>query len=225
MQKEKSSRPTLWATVLSDLRKRLAAGDFADRFPTDRELMAHYEVSRHTVREAVRRLDAVDRRPRRGGRVRPAPTALSALIKTLGAIGVRTTSSMTDGPARVTSAETAAAFGLDAATPFLVSTAVLLADDRPIAALETWHPVSADLPDDLPERILREDVGVEAVPLTEHTTPVAPDADVCKLLGLPVGRAVFCLEALLRVEGADTVWQRAFVRPDRYPCLLQFARN
>ena len=47
----------LWATVLADLRRRLLNGEFTDRFPTDRELTAHYGVSRHTAREAVRRLD------------------------------------------------------------------------------------------------------------------------------------------------------------------------
>jgi GntR family transcriptional regulator len=50
------SAPPLWAAVLDDLRTRLARGEFAERFPTDRELTAHYGISRHTAREAVRRL-------------------------------------------------------------------------------------------------------------------------------------------------------------------------
>ena len=47
-----------WRQVLEDLERRLSAGDIADRFPTDRELVEHYGVSRHTVREAVRHLRA-----------------------------------------------------------------------------------------------------------------------------------------------------------------------
>ena len=46
----------LWAQVLGDLRARLARGEFTGRFPGDEELRAQYGVSRHTVREAVRRL-------------------------------------------------------------------------------------------------------------------------------------------------------------------------
>ena len=45
-----------WRQVLEDLERRLADGEIADRFPTDRELVEHYGVSRHTVREAVRHL-------------------------------------------------------------------------------------------------------------------------------------------------------------------------
>jgi GntR family transcriptional regulator len=48
----------LWAQLRADLRGRLARGEFDQRFPTERELTAVYEVSRHTVREAVRHLRA-----------------------------------------------------------------------------------------------------------------------------------------------------------------------
>ena len=47
----------LWAQLEAELRRRLQAGEFADgAFPTDLELTRSYEVSRHTVREAVRQL-------------------------------------------------------------------------------------------------------------------------------------------------------------------------
>ena len=45
-----------WREIGDDLRRRLASGEFDERFPTDRELVAKYEVSRHTKREAVRGL-------------------------------------------------------------------------------------------------------------------------------------------------------------------------
>lgn len=54
-----SSDPTpLWAQLAGDLRRRLAAGDFDERFPTEAELVAEFGVSRATVREAIRRLRA-----------------------------------------------------------------------------------------------------------------------------------------------------------------------
>lgn len=48
----------LWAQLLDDLRRRLATGEFDERFPTDRELMEQYRASRHTVRHAVGQLCA-----------------------------------------------------------------------------------------------------------------------------------------------------------------------
>ena len=46
----------LWSQVCDDLRRRLNANEFSGHFPGDGELMEGYKVSRHTVREAVRRL-------------------------------------------------------------------------------------------------------------------------------------------------------------------------
>ncbi len=46
----------LWAQLASELRRRLGAGEFDDRFPTEAELVATFDVSRATVREAIRRL-------------------------------------------------------------------------------------------------------------------------------------------------------------------------
>ena len=48
--------PPLWRQVRDDLERRLAAGAFTDVFPGELELVEHYEVSRHTVRQAVRGL-------------------------------------------------------------------------------------------------------------------------------------------------------------------------
>lgn len=47
----------LWSQLLSTLTQRIENGEFRDHFPTDKELMETYKVSRQTVREAVRRLE------------------------------------------------------------------------------------------------------------------------------------------------------------------------
>lgn len=52
-----ASRP-LWAQLRDDLMARLGAGEFAAAFPGELALTAEYGVSRHTVREALRRLRA-----------------------------------------------------------------------------------------------------------------------------------------------------------------------
>src|ERR1700754_2173661 len=46
----------LWAQLLADLRRRLERDEFGVAFPGELALVAEYGVSRHTVREAVRRL-------------------------------------------------------------------------------------------------------------------------------------------------------------------------
>ncbi len=48
----------LWAQLFDDLRRRVAAGEFTEEFPAEHRLTGEYEVSRHTVREALRKLRA-----------------------------------------------------------------------------------------------------------------------------------------------------------------------
>jgi len=48
----------LWAQLAAALRERLSLGEYGERFPTESELTTEFDVSRATVREAVRRLRA-----------------------------------------------------------------------------------------------------------------------------------------------------------------------
>ena len=48
----------LWSQLERELRRRMELGHFGARFPTDRELMEIYGVSRHTARHAVGQLGA-----------------------------------------------------------------------------------------------------------------------------------------------------------------------
>ncbi len=50
---DRQSPLPLWAQLLEDLKQRISAGEFAGRFPTDKEMIEQYKVSRQTVREAV----------------------------------------------------------------------------------------------------------------------------------------------------------------------------
>ena len=55
---DRRSPTPLWAQLRADLRRRLAAGAFGEAFPGELALVAEYEVSRHTVRSALRELRA-----------------------------------------------------------------------------------------------------------------------------------------------------------------------
>ncbi len=51
---DRSSPLPLWAQVSADIRRRVADGAFEEGFPGEIALTEQYEVSRHTVREALR---------------------------------------------------------------------------------------------------------------------------------------------------------------------------
>lgn len=67
MERARGGR-SLWLQVLTDLRRRVTAGEFAAGFPTDEQLCAGYGVSRATVRTAVGELEAAGIVRRRQGR-------------------------------------------------------------------------------------------------------------------------------------------------------------
>jgi len=76
---DRAAGEPLWAQLLGDLRRRLDLDEFRTAFPGELALVAEYGVSRHTVREAVRRLRAItlntlDKEPRWRGRTRKATT-------------------------------------------------------------------------------------------------------------------------------------------------------
>ena len=53
---DRHSPMPLWAQLHDDLTRRLALGAFDQGFPGENELVDTYAASRHTVREALRRL-------------------------------------------------------------------------------------------------------------------------------------------------------------------------
>jgi GntR family transcriptional regulator len=212
----------LWATVLADLRVRLDRGEFDQRFPTDKELTARYGVSRHTVREAVRRLDRVDRRPRLGGRIRRPPTALENLGRSLQALGVDLAVSGT-GRTRRRSAGIAASLGAPANGGFDVLTHVLSADGQPLLASELWLSPGSPLGAADIEGLLGLAPGNDAITVDgESVLPMVADADLRGVLHLPAGAAVFCAEQRIDVDGRPAGWHRAYIRPERYRCIIRW---
>ena len=194
----------LWAEVLADLRTRLEGGDFDERFPTDRELMSHYGVSRHTVREAVRGLGQVERRPRIGGRIRPAAGMVEQLVSTLRALGVRLE-----------------LIDLHPAAPHRCASRLLLADNQPLLVSRLWPAPGASIGTDELRAFLGLTPGDTLLaPIEEMVLPVMPDNDVHTALELPTSMPVYRIEA-----GVERVTQavgshHAYGRPDRYRCAI-----
>lgn len=147
MTDDAASDLPLWRQVLDDLEERLTAGDFRDRFPTDKELVAHYGVSRHTVREATQRLKArgvIERQRGRGSFVQEGVVAqklgtLYSLFRAVEDAGKKQHSEVLS--LGLASDELAASrFGVDLHVELVHLERLRLADGEPLALDTVWLP-------------------------------------------------------------------------------------
>lgn len=205
-----------WRRVLDDLEDRLAAGEFADRFPTDRELVDTYGVSRATVRQAVGRLaarGAVERQRGRGSVVTDTPFVqplgtLYSLFRAVEEQGIEQTSEVLELGWRV-DARAAERLHLPVTTPLFHLERLRLAGGEPLALDTVW------LPPDLGEPLLEVDFGRTALyDELEARTGVRIDSGqevIAPLVGDDDLRAVLEMdtdEAALRIERLGMVGER-----------------
>jgi GntR family transcriptional regulator len=226
---DRTSPLPLWAQVLADLRERLAAGEFAESFPTDSELVATYEVSRHTVREAVRRLHGeglLDRERGRGTTVRSPmiaqPTGqLYSLFASIEAQGFHQRSEVV-ALERRRDARAAEQLGLRKGASMFHLRRVRFADDTPIALDELWMPDTysdALLGVDFEHTALYDELatlGVRPTSGWERLHPAVADAPARRALGLPAGQAVFLVERYTEFDGTPLEWRLTTIRGDHY---------
>lgn len=227
---DRSSPLPLWAQLEADLRRRLEAGEFDDRFPTDAEMVADYDVSRHTVREAIRHLNrtGVLRRERGRGTVvnrarfeQPLGN-LYSLFRSIEDAGAEQTSEvLTMDVRRDTIA--AAQLGLADDDQFFFLERIRFAEGEPLAVDRAWLPVALAAPlldadfthtalyDELERRVgVRPDQGWERV------SPIIPTAADRERLGLGRTDAAFHLERLGRSGDRPIEWRTTVIRGDRY---------
>lgn len=227
---DRSSDQPLWAQLEAELRRSLDSGEFDTRFPTDLELTRRYGVSRHTVREAVGRLQAEGLlvRVRGRGTVVERPEfeqrlgALYSLFTSIETQGVEQRSEVLD-VGIVADAEAATRLGLDDDAELFRLDRLRLADDEPLAIDRAWLPAGIGRPlldadfthtalyDELERRCdCRPDRGWERI------TPVVPEPEEAAILGLPDRGAAFHI-ARLGQKGDEVVeWRLTLIRGDRY---------
>ena len=232
---DRASPLPLWAQLLADLQARLAAGEFAERFPTDSELTETYRVSRQTVRDAVRRLtDAglVQRERGRGTHVRAlafeqAAGTLESLFEYVESRGLRQTSITRECDERV-EARVAPLLGLGAAEPLVYIERLRLAEGEPLALDRSWLPASVARPlleiDLTRTGIYLELVarcGVQLRSGSERIRPVLPGARDRRLLRLPAGEAALAISRLTRGDHGPVEWRESLVRGDRWSIVVE----
>ncbi len=225
------SRATpLWRTVLNDLVRRLETGEFDARFPTDRELMETYGVSRHTVREAVRLLqDAgrVTRQPGKGSRVeggafeQPLGTVYS-LFESIESAGATQDSLVLTCELQHNSLA-AGVLGLKSNAAVFYLERVRFADGEALAHDRVWLPgepvrplLEVDFTHTALYRELKEHCGLYPEEGQERIKPIIPDPVHAKYLELAEGEPALEIERRTMAAGAPLEWRLTLVRGDIY---------
>lgn len=233
------THPTpLWGQLLADLRRRLDRDEFASAFPGELALVAQYGVSRHTVREALRRLReeglVTAGRGRTPRRAEPSPieqplSEIYSLFTAVEATGrvqrsvVRTLDVRADGVV-------AARLGLEESTPLVHLERLRLADAEPLAVDRVWLPqrLAAPLLDvDFGRTALYTEYadrcGVRVTGGSEVIRAVVPDPAQCGLLGIASGAAALAIDRLGCAGEQPVEWRQTLVRADRFSVTARFS--
>lgn len=234
----RGSGQPLWSQLYDDLRRRLDAGEFTEEFPGELALVEEYDVSRHTVREALRRLRSEGRvTASRGRPSRPAPPAeieqplgsLYSLFASVEAGGLPQRSVVRE--LRVlTDDEAAARLGLDPSTPLVYLERLRLAGDQPLALDRVWLPADLAAPlleADFTATALYDELnarcGLRLTGGTEHIRAVVVTAAERELLAMPDGVAAFAIERAGVADGGAVEWRETLVRGDRFAVSAEFS--
>jgi GntR family transcriptional regulator len=223
----------LWAQVLADMRQRLARNEFTLGFPPERELIEQYAVSRHTMREAMRRLHSeglIDRERGRGTFLRNQPIeqrtgALYSLFRSIEEQGFEQCNDVLALEKR-TAVDVAARLGLSGRTKFVYLKRLRYADATPIAIDQLWLPaavatplLSVDFRRTAVYTELEQRCGVRPGAGWERLHPVLPTGDERALLGTTAKEPAFLVERFTSHEGRPLEWRRTVIRGDLYTFL------
>jgi GntR family transcriptional regulator len=237
---DRSDPMPLWQQLLGQLIIRLNTGDFAEHFPGEHALVEEYQVSRQTVRQALRQLRAdgviVAERGRQS-RVAPAPEiqqplgALYSLFASVEAAGltqhsiVRTLDVRADGVV-------ADRLGLESSTPLVYLDRLRLAGDEPLALDRVWlpaEPAAVLLDVDFTHTSLYAELAVRAgIRLEsghEDVHAIVPTPAEQAQLHCPPRTAVFSINRLGCARGRPIEWRHTLVRGDRFGLTAEFTAH
>ncbi|GAA2544485.1 GntR family transcriptional regulator [Pseudonocardia hydrocarbonoxydans] len=229
-QPDRSHPLPLWAQIEGDLRRRMRAGAFDERFPGEHELVAEYAVSRHTVRDALRRLrdeGVLDSGRGRGTWVRTPRIeqplgALYSLFRSVEAMGLEQRS-VVRALEVVVDAQVAERLQRPATTELVYLERLRLADSEPLALDRAWLPRSVAGPlldaDFSHSGLYDELAGLTGTRLTggsEVITATVPTAATRRLLKIPAGTAVMEVQRTGCLRDRPVEWRETLIRGDRF---------
>jgi len=229
----------LWAQVLDDLRARLTRGEFSSRFPTDVELVRQYRVSRHTAREAVRRLQSeglLEREPGRGTfltsrRIEQPIGSLYSLFRSVEDHGYEQRSIVRFLEERYED-EAAAALQRPPDEHLVYLERIRLAGEEPIALDCSWLPaaigrplLAVDFSHTALYQQLAERCGVNPTSAWERIRPSLPSREQRELLGVGTRQPAFAIERLACQGTKPIEWRHSVVRGDRFSFVARWSHH
>jgi GntR family transcriptional regulator len=227
---DRNSPLPLWAQLVDELTRRMAAGAFVDRLPTDQELAATYQVGRATVREAVRRLGEtfrIDRQRGKGTFVRPTQFeqpvgTMYSLFQAIEGQGVEQKSVVRSCELKV-DAMVAAELEVASDLPLFYLERLRLAGGAPLALDRVWMPadlaapvMATDFSHTALYAELKEKAGIVATRGEERIHPSIPIPAVAKLLEMPKGTAAFAIVRRTWVGDRPLEHRDTIFRGDRH---------
>lgn len=227
----------LWEQLHADLLRRLGRGEFSEVFPGEIELREQYGVSRHTVREALRRIresGLID-----SGRGRSTKVLATGIEQSLGGLyslfqevearGIEQRSLVLDRGLRV-DAHAARQLGRPVDEPLFYLERLRLAGQEPLAHDRVWLPADIGTPllgADFTHAALYDELirrsGVRPTGGSERISAVVPTPEQAASLQVPAGAACFAIERLGRVRNQPPIEYRlSLVRGDRFSLLTSW---
>lgn len=236
---DRASPMPLWAQVEADLRARVEAGEFTESFPTDLELTKAYDVSRHTVREAIRHLNSTGLLKRERGRGTVVNQAefeqslgtLYSLFQSIESNGVEQESELIRCEV-VVDAEAATHLEVEADVELVVVERLRFAAGSPLAIDRAWLLSEFTLPlldVDWTHTALYDELARIGAPVPnqgwERLTPIVPLPADRTRLGLRKSDAAFYLERVGQRGGVAVEWRTTIIRGDRYRFVTDWSAN
>jgi len=237
---DRSGGQPLWKQLQQDLVRRLRAGEFDDVFPGELALVEDYQVSRHTVRQALGKLrtDGLivaerGRQPRvaTAPEIRQPMGALYSLFSSVEASGltqhsvVRALDIRADGVI-------AARLDLEASIPLLYLERLRFAGDEPLALDRVWLPASlaepllaADFTHTSLYNELAARTGLRLDHGREDIRAVVPTPAERSLLHCPPEAAAFSINRQGTSQNRPVEWRHTLVRGDRFALSAEFSAN
>ena len=227
---DRSSPIPLWAQVCDDLRRRIASGEFEAGFPGELSLTEAYEVSRHTIREAMRVLrdEGLIRRERGRGttieraRIAQSMGTLYSLFDTLSSQGVRQSNEVRR-LSRTVNSVVSAHLDLPGDAELIVIERLRCADGEPLALDTSWLPASIATPlldVDFTATGLYAELAARCSTTvdsgSERITALIAPRHIADLLHAPAQAAVLSIERLARTGSTPVEWRETSIRGDRF---------
>lgn len=227
-----------WRQVAEDLRHRIESAEFTGAFPGELALADEYQVSRHTIREALRDLrqaGVVTAGRGRTSRVvpgtlieQPAGT-LYSLFESIAATGLTQRSVVHALDVR-TDPDAAAELGLPDDAELVFLERLRLADDEPLAVDRVWLPAErarpllhADFEHTSLYDQLRATCGIHLTGGRERIQAAVATPSDREQLAIDPSIAVLVLDRLGRAGELVLEWRQTRIRADRFSVVAEFA--